>query len=131
MPRQKIKYQTILRKSNRNGHLNHLSPPASLGLEPLEPRNLLAGLPTLIDVVGGAGGSLAREFTNVNNTVFFTANEAVSGRELWKSDGTDVGTVRVKDIQGGANGSNLFSLTNVNGTLFFQRLRCQLNHENK
>src|SRR5262249_1725539 len=47
-----------------------------------------------------------------NGTLFFTADDVVFGRELWKSDGTAAGTVPVS----GLGGSNL---TNVNGTLFF------------
>ena len=42
-----------------------------------------------------------------------------SGRELWKSDGTEAGTVRVKDINPGSASSDPRDLTNVNGTLFF------------
>ena len=39
--------------------------------------------------------------------------------ELWKSDGTAAGTVRVLDIYAGSRNSDPSSLTNVNGTLFF------------
>ncbi|MDZ8023529.1 MAG: putative Ig domain-containing protein, partial [Nostoc sp. DedQUE11] len=41
------------------------------------------------------------------------------GNELWKSDGTEAGTVRVKDIFSGIGSSNVQNLTNVNGTLYF------------
>ena len=41
------------------------------------------------------------------------------GRELWKSDGTEAGTVLVKDIRPDSYGSNPTYLTNVDGTLFF------------
>src|SRR5439155_1057721 len=60
--------------------------------------------------------------TNVNGTLFFTADDGATGRELWKSDGTVAGTVLVKDIlpQGQfTDGSFPQSLTDVNGTLFF------------
>ena len=39
--------------------------------------------------------------TNVNGTLFFTANDGTHGYELWKSDGTAAGTVLVKDINPG------------------------------
>jgi len=32
------------------------------------------------------------------------ANDGVNGQELWKSDGTDAGTIMVKDILSGADG---------------------------
>lgn len=37
-------------------------------------------------------------FVNVGGTLFFTADDGVHGRELWRSDGTRAGTVLVKDI---------------------------------
>ena len=47
-----------------------------------------------------------------------------SGNELWKSDGTEAGTVLVKDIRpGSGSSSSRATLTNVNGTLFFTRRR--------
>jgi ELWxxDGT repeat protein len=56
---------------------------------------------------------------NVNGALMFVANDGASGLELWKSDGTTAGTVRVRDIQSGAAGSAPTSLVNVGGTLFF------------
>ena len=58
--------------------------------------------------------------TSVNGTLFFTANDGTTGRELWKSDGTTDGTVLVKDINPGLGGSNPTALTNVDGRLVFQ-----------
>ena len=94
-----------------------------LTIELLEPRTLLSGLPTMIDIAVGAGASSPQEFTNVNNIVFFVASTSTEGEELWKSDGTAAGTVLVKDIRPGASGSNIAGLTNVNGTLFFAQRR--------
>jgi RNA polymerase sigma factor (sigma-70 family) len=72
---------------------------------------------------GKKGSELARSsydaLAEVNGTVYFAANDGVHGRELWKSDGTEAGTVLVKDIAPGGNDANLDSLTNVNGMLFF------------
>ena len=39
---------------------------------------------------------------------------------LWKTDGSDAGTVRVADIGPGSVGSFLTGLTNVGGTLYFR-----------
>jgi len=57
--------------------------------------------------------------TVVGDTLFFVGSESPSGAELWKSDGTESGTVLVKDLWPGESSSDPSSLTNVNGTLFF------------
>ncbi len=57
--------------------------------------------------------------TDVNGTLFFTASDNDSDFELWKSDGTDSGTVRVKDINPGPDPSFPVVLTAVEDTLFF------------
>ena len=38
----------------------------------------------------------------VAGTLFFVGSDAANGSELWKSDGTTAGTVRIKDICSGA-----------------------------
>lgn len=60
-----------------------------------------------------------RYLTAVNGTVFFAANDGSTGYELWRSDGTETGTVPVKDIRPGAVGSSPANLTNVDDRLFF------------
>ena len=67
------------------------------------------------DINPGAGGSTRRQLTDVNGTLFFVPADG----ELWKSDGTELGTVRVKDIRPGGLGSDPRSLVNFNGVLFF------------
>ncbi|WP_158619315.1 ELWxxDGT repeat protein [Corallococcus sp. AB011P] len=59
------------------------------------------------------------QLTAVGNVLFLEADDGVGGRELWKSDGTSAGTVRVRDIWPGATSSGLASLTAVGNTLFF------------
>src|SRR4051812_47586599 len=49
----------------------------------------------------------------MNDTLFFTATNGQSGMELWKSDGTDGGTLLVKDINKGQTGSWPYGLTTV------------------
>ena len=62
--------------------------------------------------------------TGVGGTLFFTADDGIHGPELWKSDGTQAGTVLVKDIDPDDDGdydddSGPSYLTGVGGTLFF------------
>ena len=65
-------------------------------------------------------GSADPEFlTNVNGTVFFTADDAVHGRELWQSDGTEAGTVLVDDINPGSPDSLPINDTAFDNALFF------------
>ncbi len=67
--------------------------------------------------------------TDVGGTLYFAATDA-NGTELWKSDGTALGTTLVKDIYLGTspdwysgqpvgNSGNPSNLTNVGGTLYF------------
>ena len=59
--------------------------------------------------------------TNINGTLYFRANDGTNGNELWKSDGTTVGTMMVKDIQAGNYGiPREATFTNINGDVFFQ-----------
>ena len=72
------------------------------------------GLPFLVNML-----------EDVNGTLFFGADDGTTGLELWKSDGTTVGTVLIKDINPGPLDGLILSLgigtglTAVNGTLFF------------
>lgn len=82
-----------------------------------------AGTVQFKDLNPGSGSSAPSELVILNDTLFFAAGEGEFGNinvELWKSDGTPEGTVRVKDIFPGIQSSNPRFLTNVNGTLFFQ-----------
>jgi ELWxxDGT repeat protein len=53
-----------------------------------------------------------------NNTLYFTASDSLGG-ELWKSDGTEAGTVLFKDLYPGPNSSQPRSLVVMNGKLYF------------
>ena len=92
-------------------------------IEALDRRLLLAATPVLVkDINLSTVGSAPHDFVDVNGTFFFAASDGWSGNDdLWKTDGTPTGTVRVKDF-GPAQGLNyrpLGELTALNGRLLF------------
>lgn len=92
-----------------------------------------AGTTLVMDISPGTSNAAPNSsnpanLTNVNNTLFFSADDGTDGTELWKSDGTAAGTVLVKDIFPGATTSTGASVANsslpqlltaVNNELFF------------
>jgi ELWxxDGT repeat protein len=68
---------------------------------------------------GGLSGLLLPELVAVNGTLFFTANDGITGTELWRSDGTEAGTEPVKDIAPGSGSSIPTALREVDGRLVF------------
>lgn len=78
----------------------------------------LPGEAYLVKDINASGDSWPTEITAVGGVAFFSAM-GPGGRELWKSDGTELGTVRVKNIRAGDKSSNPSYLTAVGGSLFF------------
>ena len=75
---------------------------------------------------GSPLSSTPQHLVNVDGVLYFSADDGLNGRELWKSDGTEGGTVLVRDVYPGADSStsdpltsNPTHLTDVDGTLFF------------
>ncbi|MEC8073262.1 MAG: putative Ig domain-containing protein, partial [Candidatus Thermoplasmatota archaeon] len=54
-----------------------------------------------------------------NDNVFFIGRTETTGKELWKSDGTEEGTVLVKDLKEGTGDSSITHFTIFNDELFF------------
>lgn len=73
----------------------------------------------LNEVVGENPSSNPEPPVVINGVAYFAATDRYHGTELWKSDGTEAGTVRVKDIRPGPNNSDPENLTAVGDVLFF------------
>lgn len=56
---------------------------------------------------------------DVGATTFFVAGTDAAGVELWKTDGTEAGTILVKDIYPGTSGSIPADFLDFHGELFF------------
>ncbi len=72
------------------------------------------------DIMPGRSGSAPEWLTGIDGTLYFTAKDREHGYELWRSDGTAIGTVMVKDIRAGPRGSEPYNLAALGGTLYFQ-----------
>ena len=55
----------------------------------------------------------------IGSTVYYVADDHIHGPELWKSDGTEAGTMLVKDICPGYCAGHPSSLTALSGILYF------------
>ena len=58
-------------------------------------------------------------FVTLGETTFFAASTASRGHELWKTDGTEAGTVMVKDIRPGSTSSGPVSLSKLGDAFCF------------
>ncbi len=64
----------------------------------------------------GSSINLSQATLNPNTSeIYFTANDGIHGKELWKTDGTEEGTTLIKDI----NQNNISKLKNFNNWYYF------------
>ena len=77
----------------------------------------------VIDLQEGASSGSPREFTVMNGELYFSGihwNESISyGRELFKTDGTEEGTIMVKDINEGTDNSHPNNFILANDLIYF------------
>ncbi len=71
------------------------------------------------DINAGPSGSSIRNMVLFQGVTYFTAETAETGRELWRSDGTEPGTTMVIDALPGPEGSNPQYLTVWGSYLYF------------
>ncbi|BBO35326.1 ELWxxDGT repeat protein [Lacipirellula parvula] len=110
------------------GTLFFMANDGATGMELWKSDGTAAGTVLVKDIRAGAAGSIeptsqfresGQGMVNVAGTLYFFANDGTSGFELWKSDGSSAGTIRVKDIRTGSASSDPSYLTPVGGKLFF------------
>ena len=73
----------------------------------------------LVKDINADGSSGPRYLVDVAGTLFFTANDGIHGRELWRSNGTPAGTRIVRNIGPGSADGSPQELTAVGQTLYF------------
>jgi len=81
-----------------------------------------SSIPHMVKDINPNGSADIRDVTEMNGELFFTATDGINGRALWRSDGTEEGTVMIKDINPSNDNSTDCGpekLTIMNGTLFF------------
>lgn len=74
------------------------------------------------DINNGSANSSPRDLFNAGGTLLFSADDGLTGTELWKSDGGPLGpggTQMVANIQPGSGGSNPAGFTSIGSTVFF------------
>jgi ELWxxDGT repeat protein len=83
-------------------------------IETLEVRRLLSS-----SILADFNGIAPTNSVMLNGESYFAANDGTHGSELWKSDGTQQGTMMVSDILPGSAGSSPTELTVVGNKLLF------------
>ncbi|MEM7357192.1 MAG: ELWxxDGT repeat protein, partial [Acidobacteriota bacterium] len=63
--------------------------------------------------------SLSEDTAVLSEVLFFVASDGVSGKELWRSDGTSRGTFRVRDLCPGRCSVGIRDLAAYDGLLYF------------
>jgi ELWxxDGT repeat protein len=90
--------------------------------EAIERRSLLTSLPELVaDFNQMPQNEQLSGYAELDGgSAVFTADDVVHGRELWVTDGTEVGTRMLVDLRAGASSSSISLLTSLGGRAIFQ-----------
>ena len=97
--------KALRRQKSTRSRVRRPSWRVTLRAEALEDRLLPSLAPTMLLDINPKGSSNPSSFTQVNNLVFFAADDGSHGAELWASNGSAAGTYLVKDINPGATRS--------------------------
>jgi ELWxxDGT repeat protein len=110
------------RTGSRSSHLRLVAFACSVAVAVSSPSAAAADESSAYQVkdIFPSGTSRPAHLTDVLSTLYFTADDPVHGRELWKSNGTEEGTILVKDIRPGSRGSFPEDLAVAGGILYFR-----------
>jgi ELWxxDGT repeat protein len=98
------------------------------GLELWKTDGTKSGTLRVKDIRTGPGSSMQELYdrlpyfdfsVSAGGKLFFVADDGITGRELWLSDGTEAGTFQVKDIHPGLESANISNLTAAGRRVFF------------
>lgn len=78
-----------------------------------------AQVPSLLKDINPTGNSNVIHLTCFGDVVYFNATDGVHGAELWRTDGTESGTVMVKDMNVGLGSGSPANFMEFNGMLHF------------
>jgi ELWxxDGT repeat protein len=84
---------------------------------------------SLVKNINPSNRSFPQSMIDVNGTLFFVADHPTYGEELWKSDGTEAGTVLVKDVAVGTGDSAISDYCVINGILYFSAVDAAFDRE--
>ena len=77
------------------------------------------------DIRSGSASSVPSPVVVMGGIGYFAASDGISGRELWRTDGTTAGTYQVADIQPGLASSSPTSLVAA-GDVLWRRTKAGL-----
>lgn len=105
-------------------HLYFAADDTATGFEIWTSDGTVEGSTQLVNINRSTQSAFADDFFRhrgvyLDNNYYFIANDGVHGFELWRTDGSEQGTVMLKDVYTGISSSNPGSLTVMNGSLFF------------
>jgi large repetitive protein len=77
-------------------------------------------LGSVVPASAGPGPLTAQHSALSAGIVYLLADDGVAGRELWRTDGTQAGTVRIADLTAGPEGAQLFAIEPFGAGVVFE-----------